>query len=52
MTPESTIDDTFTKIASVDEIPKGDGIGVEVNGIEIAIGGDAVLRHGTSMSNW
>lgn len=42
MTSESTPDeldreDSFTKVAEVDDIPSGEGIGVDVGGIEIAV---------------
>lgn len=37
MSTTTDLDDTFTKVASTDDIPQGEGIGVEVNGIEIAI---------------
>lgn len=36
-TNEPSIDDEFTKVATTDEIPAGRGIGVSVNGIEIAV---------------
>lgn len=37
MSTETTPGDDFTKVATVDDVPKGSGIGVEVDGIEIAI---------------
>ncbi|SEH65631.1 nitrite reductase (NADH) small subunit [Halopenitus malekzadehii] len=32
-----TVDDAFTKVATTEEIPQGTGIGVDVDGIEIAV---------------
>lgn len=34
---DASIDDAFTKVAQADEIPQGNGIGVDVDGIEIAV---------------
>jgi len=37
MSAESQIKDDYTKVASVEDIPRGRGIAVNANGIEIAI---------------
>lgn len=37
MSNDTEPDDSFTKVADADDIPHGQGIGVDVNGIEIAI---------------
>lgn len=34
---DTELDDAFTKVAAVEDIPSGDGMGVDVNGIEIAV---------------